>query len=139
MPSLILMDGQYRMVGWCESPWLTSSAGASYSLDDSRARAYCACSTCGWGCLDIFVLLYLFTPLSPSLRETARFRLEYCLKGPLNPKQPTNHLIPTTSVETRRVKRDLSIENDLTSCVYIKPTNSFCCYCVGNPGFIDCF
>ena len=26
----------------------TSSAGASYNLDDSRARAYCACSRCGW-------------------------------------------------------------------------------------------
>ena len=32
----------------------------------------------------------LFCPLSPSLWETARYRLKYCLKGPLNPKQPTN-------------------------------------------------
>ena len=28
--------------------------------------------------------------LSPSLWETARYRLKYCLKGPLNPNQPTN-------------------------------------------------
>ena len=56
----------------------------------SRARAYCACSRCGWGLLDIFTLLYLFSSLSPSLRETARYRLKYCLKGPLNPNQPTN-------------------------------------------------
>ena len=28
--------------------------------------------------------------LSPSLWETARYRLNYCLKWPLNPKQPTN-------------------------------------------------
>ena len=28
--------------------------------------------------------------LSPSLWETARYRLKYCLKWPLNPKQPTN-------------------------------------------------
>ena len=41
-------------------------------------------------CLDIFILLYLFSPISPSLWETARYRLKYCLKGPLNPKQPTN-------------------------------------------------
>ena len=40
--------------------------------------------------LDIFTLLYLFSFLSPSLWETARYRLKYCLKGPLNPKQPTN-------------------------------------------------
>ena len=44
------------------------------------------------GCLDIFTLLYLFSPLSPSLWETARYRLKYCLKGPLNPKQPTNQM-----------------------------------------------
>ena len=43
------------------------------------------------GCLDIFTLIYPFFPLSPSLWETARYRLKlYCLKGPLNPKQPTN-------------------------------------------------
>ena len=45
----------------------------------------------GGGCLDIFTLIYPFSPLSPSLWETARYRLKYCLKGPLNQKQPTNH------------------------------------------------
>ena len=44
----------------------------------------------GGGCLDIFSLLYHFSFLSPSLWETARYRLKYCLKGPLSPKQPTN-------------------------------------------------
>ena len=39
----------------------------------------------GGGCLDIFTLIYPFSPLSPSLWETARYRLKYCLKGPLNP------------------------------------------------------
>ena len=47
----------------------------------------------GGGCLDIFTLIYPFSPLSPSLWETARYRLKYCLKGPLNPKQPTNQPI----------------------------------------------
>ena len=42
------------------------------------------------GCLDIFTLIYPFSTLSPSLWETARYRLKYCLKGPLNQKQPTN-------------------------------------------------
>ena len=41
------------------------------------------------GGLDIFTLIYPFY-FSPSLWETARYRLKYCLKGPLNPKQPTN-------------------------------------------------
>ena len=40
--------------------------------------------------LDIFTLLYLFSSHSPSLLETAQYRLKYCLKGPLNPKQTTN-------------------------------------------------
>ena len=48
----------------------------------------------GGGCLDIFTLDYPFCPLSPSLWETARYRLKYCLKGPLNPKQPTNQPFP---------------------------------------------
>ena len=41
--------------------------------------------------LDIFTLIYPFS--SFSLWETARYRLKYCLKGPLNPKQPTNQPI----------------------------------------------
>ena len=47
----------------------------------------------GGACLDIFTLLYLFSPLSPSLWKTVRYRLKYFLKGPLNPKQPTNPLV----------------------------------------------
>ena len=39
----------------------------------------------GGSCLDIFTLIYPFSSLSPSLWETARYRLK-----PLNPKQPTN-------------------------------------------------
>ena len=38
-----------------------------------------------------FTLIYPFSLLSPSLWETAQYRLKYCLKGPLNPNQPTNH------------------------------------------------
>ena len=42
----------------------------------------------GWGCFDIFSLIYLFS-LWPDID------LKYHLKGPLNPKQPTNQ--PTFS------------------------------------------
>ena len=48
----------------------------------------------GWNCLHIFTLIHPFSPLFPSLWETARYRLKYCLKGPLNPKQPTNQPYP---------------------------------------------
>ena len=40
----------------------------------------------GGGCLDIFTLIYPFSPLSPSLWETTRYRLKYCLKGSLSQK-----------------------------------------------------
>ena len=69
--------------------------GRPTNLDYSRARACCACSRCGWGLFGHFSLIYPFSPLSPSLWETARYRLKYCLKGPLNPKQPTNQPNPT--------------------------------------------
>ena len=39
------------------------------------------------GCLDIFSLVCHFCFLSPSLWETARYRLKCCLKGPLKLKQ----------------------------------------------------
>ena len=51
----------------------------------------------GGGCLDIFSLIYHFSFLSPSLWESARYRLKYCLKGPLSPKQPTNQLMGCSS------------------------------------------
>ena len=51
----------------------------------------------GGVCLDIFFShLYHFSFLSPSLWETARYRLKYCLKGPLSPKQPTQRNSWTT-------------------------------------------
>ena len=43
-----------------------SVPGRPTSLDDSRARAYCACSRCGLGCLDIFpssIFSLFFLPL----------------------------------------------------------------------------
>ena len=47
--------------------------GRPTNLDKSRARAYCACSRCGWGCLDIFlssVISVFFLPLSGRRPDT---------------------------------------------------------------------
>ena len=49
-----------------------------------------------------FLLSSILFPLSPSLCETARYRLKYCLKGPLNPKQPTNQLKKQNCLNRRR-------------------------------------
>ena len=63
----------------------------------------------GGGCLDIFSLIYHFSFLSPSLWETARYRLKYCLKGPLSPKQPTNQ--PIGREASRGMVCDPSLES----------------------------
>ena len=49
---------------------------------------------------DIFTLIYPFSFLSPSLWETTQYRLKYCLKGSLSPKQPTNQ---PTEVDITRI------------------------------------
>ena len=85
--SFSLSLGGGRVVRWC---WVNFQCRGVLQFDYSRARAYCACSRCGWGWLDIFTLFYPFSFFSLSLGE-ARYRLKYCLKGPLNPKQPTNN------------------------------------------------
>ena len=48
----------------------------------------------GGGGLGIFTLIYPFSSFSLLLGNgsTALHRLKYCLKGPLNQKQPTNQL-----------------------------------------------
>ena len=46
----------------------------------------------GGGCLDIFFLSSIFSLFFLTLWETARYRLKYCLKGPLNLKQLTNQI-----------------------------------------------
>ena len=58
----------------------------------------------GGGCLDIFSLNYHFSFLSPSLWETARYRLKYCLKGPLNPEKP-NQIVTTFWIRLHNATR----------------------------------
>ena len=78
------------VVGWCDGAGSTSSAGVSYNLITVGQGPTALAVGAGGGCLDIFTLICPFSPLSPSLWETARYKLKYCLKGPLNQNQPTN-------------------------------------------------
>ena len=64
--------------------------GRSTNLDNSRISANCACGKYGWGLFGLFFSRLSFFLFFLSLWETARYRLEYCLKGLLNPKQSTN-------------------------------------------------
>ena len=69
---------------------LFTSAVASYNLDIVGQGPTALAVGAGGGCLNIFTLIFPFSSLSPSLWETVRYRL----KGPLNPKQPTNQPSP---------------------------------------------
>ena len=69
----------------------------------------------GGCCLDIFSLVYHFSFLSPSLWETARYRLKYCLKGPLSPKQSTNqlkHKLSGTKAYEQTSEKEKSVINN---------------------------
>ena len=80
--------GGCRMVRWC---WVNFQCwGVLLILIIVRQGPTALTVGAGGGCLDIFTLVYQFSFRYPSLWETARYRLKYCLKGPLSPKQPTN-------------------------------------------------
>ena len=82
----------------------------------------------GGGCLDIFSLVYHFSFPSPSLSQAARYRLKYCLKGPLSPNQPTN----STKIAQRILLRctkwppELTIEKMLNRWTEIKIISQEC-------------
>ena len=113
------------MVGWCDGAGSTSSAGASYNLDTVGQGPIALTVGAGGGGLDIFTLVYPFSPLSPSLWETARYRLKYCLKGPLNPKQPTNQIILTFSHSLTSCIANVVDTVDVTSKQYVYVAQMF--------------
>ena len=77
-----------RVVRWC---WVNFQCRGVLLISIIVGQGRIALAVgAGGGGLDIFSLIYHFSLLSPILWETARYRLKYCLKGPLNPKQPTN-------------------------------------------------
>ena len=106
-------EGGGLVVRWC---WVNFQCWG-VNLYYSRARAYCACSRCGWGLFGNFYSHLSFSLLSPSLWETARYRLKYCLKGPLSPKQPTNQ---PSLCETARYRLKYCLKGPLSAK---QPTN----------------
>ena len=64
--------------------------GRPTNFDNSRGQGPTALAVgSGGGCLDIFFSRHHSLFFHP-LWKTARYRLTYCLKGPLNRNQPTN-------------------------------------------------
>ena len=55
-----------------------SVLGCPTYLNNGRAKAYCACSRCGWGLFGHFSLIYLFSFLSPSLGDVDGRVVRWC-------------------------------------------------------------
>ena len=81
----------------------------------------------GGGCLDIFTLIYPFSSISPSLWETTRYRLKYCLKGLLSPKTTTTTTNPSHIVDVSlgHVHPKTRVE-DYFLCQYNPPEECYC-------------
>ena len=96
----VLIQGNFCLSTFMNCEWLDGVMvlgklpvlGHPTSLGNGRLRAYCTFSRCRWGLFGYFLSLssIISLLLSPSLWEMARYRLKYCLKGLLNPKQSTN-------------------------------------------------
>ena len=62
-------------------------------------------------CLDIFYSRISFLFFSPFFWETSRYRLKYCQKGPLNPKQPINQIQSSSVYSSYHVYSKVSDKN----------------------------
>ena len=76
----------------------------------------------GGSCLNNFSLIHHLSFLSPFLWDTARYRLKYCLKGPLSLTQPTNQTTNNPSIRPSPVC--LSVHPSISvNC--LKPMRTF--------------
>ena len=98
--SISFIYGSGRVVRWC---WVNFQCRGFplIWIRVGQGPTVLAVGT-GAGCLDIFTLLYAFFPLSPSLWETARYKLKHCLKGLLNPNQPKKSFIYSHNLSKQR-------------------------------------
>ena len=78
------------MVRWC---WVNFQCQGILLIRIRVGQGPTALAVGAGGVVWTFLLSSIISPLSPSLWEMARYRLKYCLKGPLSPKQPTNQPI----------------------------------------------
>ena len=94
--------------------------GRPTDLNSSRARAYCACSRCGWGLVGHFSLVYLFSFLSPSLGGGPYIETEILSKRAAKPNKrflflkksdPGHNIMPPP---TTRSKMTICKENNVT-------------------------
>ena len=79
-----------RMVQWC---WVSFQCRGVLLVWNRVGQGPTVLAVGADGVVWTFFLVFHFSFLSLSLWETARYRLKYCLKGPLKPKQPNGWVI----------------------------------------------
>ena len=126
--------GGGRVVRWC---WVNFQGRPTILITVGQGPIALAVGAGGGG-LDSFTLIYPFS--SFSLWETARYRLKYCLKGPLNPKQPTNQssscFMRHGGMERKSVETNFFIVLPYDAHLALLNVHNFsyrldriCCYC----------
>ena len=76
-----------RVVRWC---WVNFQCRGVLLIWIRVGQGPAALAVGAGGVVWTFFSRLSFLIFSPSVWETARYRLKYCLKGPLSPKQPIN-------------------------------------------------
>ena len=93
------------VLGKLSVPWLPTY------LDESRARAYRACSSCGWVLFGHFSCVYLFSFLSPSLGD-GPIKSEILSQRVVKPKPTNKHVaLEYNLIETTKKTRGNDIAN----------------------------
>ena len=83
-------DGGGRVVRWC---WVNFQCRGVLLIFVIVGQGPIGLAVGADGaCFDIFSLSSIFSLFFLPLYETARYRLKYYHKGPLNPKQPANQI-----------------------------------------------
>ena len=91
----------------CRSMDISKCFRGSLQLRDNESRLYIY--------IFIYIYIYIYIYITPSIWETARHRLNYCIKSPLDLKQPTNQL-----------KRRGGPSATHSTIIYIYPIYIFC-------------
>ena len=137
IPQYLVIIGGGRVVQWC---WVNFQCRGILLIWIRVGQGPTALAVgAGGGCLDIFALVCHFSFLSPSLWETAWYRLKYCLKGPLSPRgwleiavvnEPSVRAFETVfqSISGRLPKRGRKSKEriDESKNVHTTPTRTHC-------------
>ena len=90
--------GGGRVVRWC---WVNFQCRGVLLIWIKVGQGPTALAVGAGGVVSTFFLSSIFSRFFLPLWETARYRLKYCLEGPLSPKQPnvnSGHLDQTKSI-----------------------------------------